>query len=144
MSECSYRHDFYPAGVFCFSGGISKFYFGGQTAEYHPVRYFPCCKSAREAWNVRLLIRGQNQVELTHISRQLLTILNMVNLQEDVAIAADMSMTPERLHPNVVKRPLTPNNTQRQIGLAVKDAKFISPAARAFIQLAQEMFYFDA
>lgn len=52
-------------------------------------------------------------------------------------------MTPELLHPNVVKRPLTPN-TQRQTGLAVKDAKFISPAARAFIQLAQEIFYFDA
>ena len=54
-------------------------------------------------------------------------------------------MTPEllRLHSNAVKRPLTPN-TQRQIGLAVKDAKFIGPAARAFIQLAQETFYFNA
>ncbi|MGA8884217.1 MAG: LysR family transcriptional regulator [Acinetobacter sp.] len=28
--------------------------------------------SLEKHWNVRLLIRGQNQVELTHISRQLL------------------------------------------------------------------------
>ena len=98
MSECSYRHDFYPAGNFCFSRGISKFHFGGQAAEYHPVCSFPCFNVTGEAWNVRLLIRGQNQVELTHIGRLLLTILNMVNLQEGVAIAADMSMTPELLY----------------------------------------------
>ena len=67
----------------------------------------------------------------------------MVNLQEGIAIVADMSMSAEllRLHPNVVNRPLIPN-TQRQIGLAVKDEKSISPATKAFIQLAQEMLYF--
>ncbi len=48
------------------------------------------------------------------IKCQLLTILNMVNLQEGIAIVADMAMPKEllALHPHVVKRPLSPN-TQR-------------------------------
>ena len=73
---------------------------------------------------------------------QLLTILNMVNLQEGIAIVADMAMPAEllALHPHVVKRPLSPN-TQRQIGLAVKNQQLMSPACKAFIQLAQSMFY---
>lgn len=72
---------------------------------------------------------------------QLLTILNMVNLQEGISIVADMAMTPEilALHPHVVKRPLAPN-TQRHIGLAVRNEASISPSAKAFIELAQKFF----
>ena len=76
------------------------------------------------------------------IQYQLLTILNMVNQHEGISIVADMAMTPEllALHPNVVKRPLLPN-TQREIGLAVRNQKLMSPATRTFIELAQTMFY---
>lgn len=106
---------------------------------------FILTKAGSQTHVEQLLRRHGVQPKIQYQMSQLLTILNMVNLQEGVAIVADMSMTPEllQLHPNVVKRPLTPN-TQRQIGLAVKDAQSASPAARAFIQLAQEMFYFDA
>lgn len=96
--------------------------------------------------HVEQLLRQHNiQPKIQYQMSPLLNILNMVNLQEGIAMVADMSMTPEllRLHPNVVKRPLIPN-TQRQIGLAVKDEKSISPATKAFIQLAQDMFYFES
>jgi DNA-binding transcriptional LysR family regulator len=68
----------------------------------------------------------------------------MVNINEGVSIVADMAITPGllALHPNVVKRPLTPN-TQRHIGLAVANKKFMSPATKALIELAQDMFYFN-
>ena len=74
---------------------------------------------------------------------QLLTILNLVNQQEGVSIVADMALSPAllKLHPNLVKRPLLPN-TQRQIGLAVKNQNLMSPATQAFVRLAQEMFFF--
>ena len=72
---------------------------------------------------------------------QLLTILNMVNQQEGIAIVADMALSPAllALHPQVIKRPLRPN-TDRQIGLAVKNQQLMSPATRAFIALAQQLY----
>ena len=103
---------------------------------------FIMTKAGSQTHVEQLLRQYHVQPKIQYQLSQLLTILNMVNLQEGIAIVADMSMSAEllRLHPNVVKRPLIPN-TQRQIGLAVKDEKSISPATKAFIQLAQEMFY---
>ena len=104
---------------------------------------FIMTKAGSQTHVEQLLRQYHVQPKIQYQMSQLLTILNMVNLQEGIAIVADMSMSSEllRLHPNVVKRPLIPN-TQRQIGLAVKDEKSISPATKAFIQLAQKMFYF--
>ena len=104
---------------------------------------FIMTKAGSQTHVEQLLRQYHVQPKIQYQMSQLLTILNMVNLQEGIAIVADMSMSSEllRLHPNVVKRPLIPN-TQRQIGLAVKDEKSISPATKTFIQLAQEMFYF--
>lgn len=95
--------------------------------------------------HVELLFKlHQIQPTIKYQLSQLLTILNMVNINESVSIVADMAITPEllALHPNVVKRPLTPN-TQRHIGLAVANKKFMSPATKALIELAQNMFYFN-
>lgn len=94
--------------------------------------------------HVELLFKlHQIQPTIKYQLSQLLTILNMVNINEGVSIVADMAITPEllALHPNVVKRPLTPNS-QRHIGLAVANKKFMSPATKALIELAQDMFYF--
>ncbi|WP_291357465.1 LysR family transcriptional regulator [Acinetobacter sp. UBA3106] len=94
--------------------------------------------------HVELLFKlHQIQPTIKYQLSQLLTILNMVNINEGVSIVADMAITPEllALHPNVVKRPLTPN-TQRHIGLAVANKKFMSPATKVLIELAQDMFYF--
>lgn len=90
----------------------------------------------------KLLQQHQIQPKITYQMSQLLTILNMVNLQEGIAIVADMAMPKAllALHPHVVKRPLSPN-TQRQIGLAVKNKQLMSPACKAFIELAQQKFY---
>ena len=90
----------------------------------------------------KLLQQHQIQPKITYQMSQLLTILNMVNLQEGIAIVADMAMPKEllALHPHVVKRPLSPN-TQRQIGLAVKNQQLMSPACKAFIELAQQKLY---
>lgn len=105
---------------------------------------FIMTKAGSQTHVEQLLKQYRIQPKIMYQMSQLLTILNMVNLQEGIAIVADMSMTPEllQLHPHVVKRPLIPN-TQRQIGLAVKDAKSVSPAAKAFIQVAQELYYFN-
>ncbi|OTG89113.1 LysR family transcriptional regulator [Acinetobacter sp. ANC 3813] len=104
---------------------------------------FIMTKAGSQTHVERLLKQYQIQPKIMYQMSQLLTILNMVNLQEGIAIVADMSMTADllQLHPNVIKRPLLPN-TQRQIGLAIKDANSASPAVKAFIQLAQQMFYF--
>lgn len=111
----------------------------------HDLQDYPfiMTKAGSQTHVEQLLRQYHVQPKIQYQLSQLLTILNMVNLQEGIAIVADMSMSSEllRLHPNVVKRPLIPN-TQRQIGLAVKDEKSISPATKAFIQLAQKMFYF--
>jgi DNA-binding transcriptional LysR family regulator len=91
----------------------------------------------------RLLKQQQVTPKIQYQLSQLLTILNMVNLQEGVSIVADMAISKVLLaaHPRVVKRPLTPN-TRRQIALAVANQNAMSPATKAFIQLAQEMYYF--
>ena len=88
-----------------------------------------------------LLKQHQINPKIQYQVSQLLTILNMVNQQEGISIVADMAMSPAllQLHPNVVKRPLLPN-TERQIGLAVKNQQLMSPATRAFITLAQQLY----
>lgn len=105
---------------------------------------FIMTKAGSQTHVEQLLRQHSVKPKIQYQMSQLLTILNMVNLQEGIAIVADMSMTTEllRLHDNVVKRPLIPN-TQRQIGLAVRNKKYMSPAAKAFVQLAQDLFYFE-
>lgn len=63
----------------------------------------------------------------------------MVHNQLGISIVSDMVITKEllSLYPNVVKRPFKPN-LKRSIGLAVK-TKHISPAVKAFIEVAQEV-----
>lgn len=71
---------------------------------------------------------------------QLLTIISMVNNQLGLSMVADMAISPSLLaqYPNVVKRPLRPA-LKRPIGLAVKNKKHMSPATKAFIELAQQL-----
>ncbi|WP_312967292.1 LysR family transcriptional regulator [Acinetobacter gerneri] len=71
---------------------------------------------------------------------QMLTIISMVEKQNGISIVADMALNHEllTLYPHVVKRPLEPNTT-RKIGLAVKNKKHLSPAAKAFIEVAQSV-----
>ena len=110
-----------------------------QDIQHYP---FIMTRAGSQSHVEKLLKQHQIQPKITYKMSQLLTILNMVNLQEGIAIVADMAMPAEllALHPHVVKRPLSPN-TQRQIGLAVKNQQLMSPACKAFIQLAQSMFY---
>jgi DNA-binding transcriptional LysR family regulator len=90
----------------------------------------------------KLLKKHQVSPKIQYQVSQLLTILNMVNQQEGIAIVADMAMSNAllKLHPDLVKRPLWPN-TERQIGLAVKNQRLMSPATRAFIALAQQLYH---
>ena len=71
---------------------------------------------------------------------QILSIVSMVHNQLGISIVSDMVITKEllSLYPNVVKRPFKPN-LKRSIGLAVKNKKHISPAVKAFIEVAQEV-----
>ena len=108
------------------------------------LKHYPfiLTKAGSQTHIEKLLKQYDIQPKIQYQLSQLLTILNMVNQHEGISIVADMAMTPEllALHPNVVKRPLLPN-TQREIGLAVRNQKLMSPATRAFIELAQTMFY---
>lgn len=140
--------DTYPLLQDIFIALIPKSYPAAQqrALNIEDLQHYPfiMTKAGSQTHVEQLLKQYRIQPKIMYQMSQLLTILNMVNLQEGIAIVADMSMTTEllQLHPHVVKRPLIPN-TQRQIGLAVKDQRFISPAAKAFIQLAQQMFYFN-
>ena len=94
---------------------------------------------------------SQHQVELIlknfnvkphiqyHVS-QILSIVSMVNNQLGISIVSDMVLNKElmTLYPHVVKRPFSPQ-IKRPIALAVKNQKHISPAVKAFIEVAQEV-----
>ena len=76
---------------------------------------------------------------------QLWTIIHMVNAQMGASIVAEMALFDDILlkHPHLVKKPLMPN-VGRKIGLAVKNQTHLSPACRAFIEVAQNLFTEDA
>jgi DNA-binding transcriptional LysR family regulator len=71
---------------------------------------------------------------------QVMTILGMVERGDGVAIIAELAL-PEKLslvHPGLVKIPLKPA-AKRRIGLAVRDLRQATPAARAFMEVARKL-----
>lgn len=90
---------------------------------------------------VELILKNFNvKPDIKFYVSQILSIVSMVHNQLGVSIVSDMVLTKEllSLYPNVVKRPFKPN-LKRSIGLAVKNKKHMSPAAKAFIEVAQSV-----
>ncbi|TWC17608.1 MULTISPECIES: LysR family transcriptional regulator [unclassified Pseudomonas] len=91
-----------------------------------------------EAGSAELVTRLFNAARLAPNVRyrcsQLLSTLNTVSRGEAVTVVSEGSL-PEGDHPGFVVRPLSPP-VPRQIGLAVLDSRQVSPATRAFIELA--------
>ncbi|EPP8779738.1 LysR substrate-binding domain-containing protein, partial [Acinetobacter baumannii] len=90
---------------------------------------------------VELILKNFNvKPDIKFYVSQILSIVSMVHNQLGISIVSDMVITKEllSLYPNVVKRPFKPN-LKRSIGLAVKNKKHISPAVKAFIEVAQEV-----
>lgn len=90
---------------------------------------------------VELILKNFNvKPDIKFYVSQILSIVSMVHNQLGVSIVSDMVITKEllSLYPNVVKRPFKPN-LKRSIGLAVKNKKHMSPAVKAFIDVAQEV-----
>ena len=71
-------------------------------------------------------------------SLQLVSTIAAVARGEAVSIVAESALPPEKA-PGYVKKPLRPA-ARRQVALAVPDARRMSPAAREFIRMAQEVF----
>lgn len=90
---------------------------------------------------VELILKNFNvKPDIKFYVSQILSIVSMVHNQLGVSIVSDMVITKEllSLYPNVVKRPFKPN-LKRSIGLAVKNKKHMSPAVKAFIEVAQSV-----
>ena len=71
-------------------------------------------------------------------SLQLVSTIAAVARGEAVSIVAESALPPDKAQ-NYVKKPLRPA-ARRQVALAVPDARRMSPAAREFIRMAQEVF----
>lgn len=71
-------------------------------------------------------------------SLQLVSTIAAVARGEAVSIVAESALPPETT-PDYVKKPLRPA-VRRQVALAVPDERRMSPAAREFIRMAQEVF----
>ncbi|TGU90774.1 LysR family transcriptional regulator [Acinetobacter pittii] len=96
---------------------------------------------AGSRYQVELILKNFNvKPDIKFYVSQILSIVSMVHNQLGISIVSDMVITKEllSLYPNVVKRPFKPN-LKRSIGLAVKNQKHISPAVKAFIEVAQEV-----
>ncbi|QNX34443.1 LysR family transcriptional regulator [Acinetobacter seifertii] len=96
---------------------------------------------AGSRYQVELILKNFNvKPDIKFYVSQILSIVSMVHNQLGVSIVSDMVITKEllSLYPNVIKRPFKPN-LKRSIGLAVKNKKHISPAVKAFIEVAQEV-----
>lgn len=96
---------------------------------------------AGSRYQVELILKNFNvKPDIKFYVSQILSIVSMVHNQLGVSIVSDMVITKEllSLYPNVVKRPFKPN-LKRSIGLAVKNKKHISPAVKAFIEVAQSV-----
>ena len=90
---------------------------------------------------VELILKNFNvKPDIKFYVSQILSIVSMVHNQLGISIVSDMVITKEllSLYPNVVKRPFKPN-LKRSIGFAVKNKKHMSPAVKAFIEVAQEV-----
>ena len=96
---------------------------------------------AGSRYQVELILKSFNvKPDIKFYVSQILSIVSMVHNQLGISIVSDMVLTKEllSLYPNVVKRPFKPN-LKRSIGLAVKNKKHMSPAAKAFIEVAQSV-----
>lgn len=96
---------------------------------------------AGSRYQVELILKNFNvKPDIKFYVSQILSIVSMVHNQLGISIVSDMVITKEllSLYPNVVKRPFKPN-LKRSIGLAVKNKKHMSPAAKAFIEVAQSV-----
>lgn len=96
---------------------------------------------AGSRYQVELILKNFNvKPDIKFYVSQILSIVSMVHNQLGVSIVSDMVITKEllSLYPTVVKRPFKPN-LKRSIGLAVKNKKHMSPAVKAFIEVAQEV-----
>ncbi|WP_298998465.1 LysR family transcriptional regulator [uncultured Desulfovibrio sp.] len=71
-------------------------------------------------------------------SLQLVSTIAAVARGEAVSIVAESALPPDKTQ-DYVKKPLRPA-ARRQVALAVPDARRMSPAAREFIRMAQEVF----
>ncbi|CAN1602047.1 LysR family transcriptional regulator [Pseudomonas mediterranea] len=94
-----------------------------------------------EAGSAELVTRLFNAARLTPNVRyrcsQLLSTLNTVSRGEALTVVSEGSL-PEGDHQGFVVRPLSPP-VPRRIGLAVLDSRQVSPATRAFIELASSI-----
>jgi len=71
---------------------------------------------------------------------QIITILGMVERGDGTSIVAELAL-PENLsrtHPGIVKLPLRPA-VKRRVGLAVRNSRHVTPAARALLDVAREL-----
>jgi DNA-binding transcriptional LysR family regulator len=71
---------------------------------------------------------------------QVITILGMVERGDGVSIVAELAL-PDRLaetHSGLVKLPLRPA-ARRRVGLAVRDLRQATPAAKAFLEVARDV-----
>jgi DNA-binding transcriptional LysR family regulator len=71
---------------------------------------------------------------------QVITILGMVEHGDAVSVVAELAL-PERiatLHSGLVKLPLKPA-VKRRVGLAVRDVRQATPAAKAFLDVAKDV-----
>lgn len=71
---------------------------------------------------------------------QVITILGMVERGDGVSIVAELAL-PDRLtetYGGLVKLPLKPA-ARRRVGLAVRDLRQATPAAKAFLQVARDV-----
>jgi len=82
----------------------------------------------------RLFLSARLQPDIRYRTSQLLSTLDVVARGDAVTIVAESSL-PLSDEPRYVVRPLNPP-AGRRVGLAVVDAHQLSPAAKAFIQLA--------
>ncbi|MFT3669984.1 MAG: LysR substrate-binding domain-containing protein [Pseudoxanthomonas sp.] len=78
------------------------------------------------------------QPDISCRSLQLVSTIAAVARGDAVSIVAESALPPEAT-PGYVKKPLLPA-ALRQVALAVPDARRMSPAAREFIRMAQEVF----
>ena len=68
----------------------------------------------------------------------MITIFGRVERGDGVAIVAELALPDgvEQSHPGLVKLPLRPR-VKRRVGLAVHDMRQLTPAAKAFVDVAK-------
>ncbi|MFV5377256.1 LysR family transcriptional regulator [Acinetobacter calcoaceticus] len=138
------RFDTFPLVEDRFVALIPSYYPLAQQLYIDPAQLENCpfiMTMAGSRYQVELILKNFNvKPDIKFYVSQILSIVSMVHNQLGVSIVSDMVITKEllSLYPNVVKRPFKPN-LKRSIGLAVKNKKHMSPAVKAFIEVAQEV-----